>query len=254
MATLGVGQQPTDTKFGTVITPAVTILAADAYGNPAGATVTMAIGSNPGSGTLSGTTVRGTVGGTATFNDLSIDKTGIHYTLVATVGSITTTSAQFDIVTVEVECANHPLEPCVGSTGNDTNQQTTTNAQVFAPAGGNPGNLTITLVDFTGACGNGTGDSIVVNPPTGHGNDNPIQIGAEYDKSVAPGTGVANFVFCLEKASGLVIQTVPACKDAAGTPQPYPCIDDRRRDNAGDLHVAFLVTDTPSSRSARQLT
>ena len=41
--------------------------------------------------------------------------------------------------------------------------------------------------------------AVVVNPPNGHGNDNPIQVKVEYDKSITPGTGVANFVFCVEK-------------------------------------------------------
>ena len=245
VAEIAVGQQPTDTKFGTPIAPAITVLATDLYGNPSGATVTMAIGANPGAGTLSGTKTRSTVGGTATFADLSIDKTGIDYTLVASVGSITTTSEPFDIVTVVVGCTNHPNEPCVGSTGSDTNPQTPTNAEVFAPAGGNPGTLTITLLDFAGACPDGSGQAVVVNPPNGHGNDNPIQVKIEYDKTIAPGTGVANFVFCVEKLEGLVIEPVPACKDSAGTAQPFPCIDDRRRDNAGDLRVRFLITDDP---------
>ncbi len=245
VADLAVGQQPTDTTSGTAIAPPITVLATDVYGNPAGATVTMAIGSNPSAGTLSGTKTRSTVGGAATFADLSIDKTGIDYTLVASVGSITTTSEPFDIVTVVVGCTNHPNEPCVGSTGSDTNPQTPTNAEVFAPAGGNPGTLTISLIDFAGACPNGSGQSVVVNPPNGHGNNNPVQVKVEYDKSITPGTGVTNFVFCVEKLAGLVIEPVPACKDSAGTAQPFPCIDDRRRDNAGDLRVRFLITDDP---------
>ena len=225
--------------------------AVDSYGNPAQTTVTIAIGTNPSGGTLSGTTSRPTSGGVATFDDLSINKPGLGYTLVVTVGSTMITTSQFDIVNVEVDCSTHPTQPCVGSTGTDTNAQTTTAAQVFAPAGGNPGTLSIALVDFVGACPNGSGDSVVVDPPTGHGSNNPVQITVEYDKSVAPGTGVANFVFCLEKAGGVVIEPVPACKQhhghskSGGYGTTYPCIDKRSRDNAGDLVVKFLVTDDP---------
>ena len=91
-----------------------------------------------------------------------------------------------------------------------------------------------------GQCADGTGMAVVVNPPSGHGNDNPIQVTLEYDKSVTPGTGVANFEFCIEKlvaGQSVVIDPVPNCKDTAGTPDPFPCIDERHRDNAGDLIV-----------------
>ncbi len=246
-----VGVQPTDTLFGVVITPAITVSAVDSYGNPAQTTVTIAIGTNPSGGALSGTTSCPTSGGVATFDDLSINEPGLGYTLVVTVGSTVITTSQFDIVNVEVDCSTHPTQPCVGSTGTDTNAQTTTAAQVFAPAGGNPGTLSIALVDFVGACPNGSGDSVVVDPPTGHGSNNPVQITVEYDKSVAPGTGVANFVFCLEKSGGVVIEPVPACKQhhghskSGGYGTTYPCIDKRSRDNAGDLLVKFLVTDDP---------
>ena len=46
-------------------------------------TVTLAIGSNPGHGTLSGCTAQ-TSGGIATFTGCTIDKIGTGYTLTAT--------------------------------------------------------------------------------------------------------------------------------------------------------------------------
>src|SRR5205807_2001170 len=45
--------------------------------------VTVAIGTNAGSGTLSGTTTVTAVSGVAVFNTLSINKTGVGYTLAA---------------------------------------------------------------------------------------------------------------------------------------------------------------------------
>ena len=57
----------------------------------------MAIGANPGGGGLFGTLTRNAVNGIATFNNLSIDRAGNGYTLVATSGSFTATSQPFNI-------------------------------------------------------------------------------------------------------------------------------------------------------------
>jgi hypothetical protein len=48
----------------------------------------MAIGTNPGGGTLSGTLTRSAVAGVATFTDLSINQSGTGYTLRATSGAL----------------------------------------------------------------------------------------------------------------------------------------------------------------------
>src|SRR5262249_13674816 len=71
------GVQPTTPVAGTAITPAVTAQVLDQFGNLVTtdtSNVTVAIGANPGGGTLSGTTTVAAVGGIATFNNLSIDK------------------------------------------------------------------------------------------------------------------------------------------------------------------------------------
>src|SRR5439155_26096703 len=78
--------QPSAVPAGAAITPAVQVTAEDALGNtdPAfSGTVTVAIGANPGGGTLSGTSALAAVGGAATFADLSINKVGTGYTLTA---------------------------------------------------------------------------------------------------------------------------------------------------------------------------
>src|SRR5206468_5307695 len=61
-------QQPTNTAAGSSITPAVTVQLLDQFTNltSSRASVTVAIGTNPGSGTLSGTTIRTASGGVAT--------------------------------------------------------------------------------------------------------------------------------------------------------------------------------------------
>src|SRR5439155_1065490 len=71
--------QPANTLAGLSITPAVTIQVLDQFGNlVTGDTsnVTLAIGANPGGGTLSGTTTVAASGGIARFSTLSINKTG----------------------------------------------------------------------------------------------------------------------------------------------------------------------------------
>src|SRR5207302_642971 len=83
------------------IAPAVQVTAQDAQGNTATAfiaTVTLAIGANPGGGTLSGTTAVAAAGGVATFPGLSINKAGVGYTLTVSATGVTgATSAAFSI-------------------------------------------------------------------------------------------------------------------------------------------------------------
>src|SRR5207253_2225680 len=83
--------QPTTTTAGQTISPAVTVQIQDANGNLTSSTasVGIAILANPSSGTLSGTTPKAAVSGTATFSDLSINKGGVGYTLQATSAGLT---------------------------------------------------------------------------------------------------------------------------------------------------------------------
>jgi hypothetical protein len=102
-------QQPTDTVAGTTISPAVTVQIVDQFGNltNSSANVSLAIGTNPSSGTLSGTTTKAASSGVATFGDLSINKASIGYTLMASSSGLTgTTSMGFNI---EAAAADHLL-------------------------------------------------------------------------------------------------------------------------------------------------
>ena len=79
--------QPANAVAGVAISPSVTVQVLDANNNvvttDSSTKVTLAIGTNPGSGTLSGTLQRTAASGTATFAGLSINKTGTGYTLAA---------------------------------------------------------------------------------------------------------------------------------------------------------------------------
>ncbi|HEX6836033.1 MAG TPA: hypothetical protein VF334_05640, partial [Polyangia bacterium] len=99
-STLSFTTQPMDALKQTTLAPVrVTVL--DAMGATASGTnvpITLAIGTNPSSGTLSGTLTVNATAGVATFSDLSIDQPGAGYTLVATApGATDGTSAAFAI-------------------------------------------------------------------------------------------------------------------------------------------------------------
>src|SRR3989475_552757 len=94
------GTQPSTTVANRQITPAVKVQALDAFGNVAtgftGA-VAIALGSNPGGSTLSGTTPVAAVSGVATFF-VTLNRTGTGYTLTASAGGFApVTSTAFDI-------------------------------------------------------------------------------------------------------------------------------------------------------------
>src|SRR5207245_1836650 len=84
--------QPGNTAAGSAITPAVQVTARDAFGNTATGftgSVTVAIGTNPAGGALSGTLTVAATAGIATFSNLSIDKSGTGYTLTAAATGVT---------------------------------------------------------------------------------------------------------------------------------------------------------------------
>ncbi len=96
--------QPSNSAAGATITPAVQVRARDAQGNTATdftGDVSVAIGTNPAGGILSGMLTRAAVGGVAAFNDLSIDRNGNGYRLVASApGLSSSTSSSFKVTAV----------------------------------------------------------------------------------------------------------------------------------------------------------
>src|SRR5213078_4290574 len=93
--------QPSNTVAGAAINPAVEVTALDPAGNPAPSftgSVTVALGSNPGGSTLSGTTTVAAVNGVASFSPLTLDKTGTGYALTTTATGLNpATSSGFNI-------------------------------------------------------------------------------------------------------------------------------------------------------------
>ncbi len=94
--------QPSYAIAGVPIRPKVQVAIQDAMGRTvlyATNTITIALGTNPNSGALAGTLTVGPVNGVATFPNLSINKSGRGYTLVASsTGLAGVTSATFNVI------------------------------------------------------------------------------------------------------------------------------------------------------------
>ena len=127
--------QPANTTAGEAVSPAVQVEIQDANGNrvtSARDPVTIAIGTNPGSGTLAGTKVVNAINGIASFSGLWINKSGTGYTLATSSPSLTgSTSGTFNIT---------PAAPArLAFSGQPSNSQGNT---VFNPA------VAVTITDI----------------------------------------------------------------------------------------------------------
>src|SRR6185295_10253137 len=155
-AKLAVTVQPANTVAGASIAPSVQVTVQDAFSNTvtsSTANVTVAIGTNPGGGALSGTTTMAAVGGVATFSNLSIDKVGAGYTLTgasspltgATSGAFTITPAAATKLAFTVQpssaTAGVAIAPAVQVTVQDafSNTVTSSTASITVAIGTNPG-------------------------------------------------------------------------------------------------------------------
>jgi len=225
-AKLAFGMQPSTTQVGSAIAPAVTVRVLDSQNNlvtTATHTVTLAIDTNPGGGTLSGTKTVSAVNGVATFSNLSINKTGTGYTLQATAtGPTPATSSAFNIT------AGAPAQLDFG-----TQPSTTAAGDAISPA------VTVQILDsqdnLVTTAGNNVTLAIGVNPGGGT---------LSGTKTVAAVSGVATFEnLSIDKvgtgytlqatATGLTTATSTTFNITAGAPaqlafavQPSDCLPD----------------------------
>src|SRR5258706_332114 len=152
--------QPSRATAGMVITPAMQVAIQDGYGNTvtsATSAVTVAIGANPGGGTLSGPQTVNAVNGVASFAGLSIDKAGSGYMLMASSGPLTSaTSVSFTVtpatattlvftVQPSTTAAGHTSTPAVQVTIEDAlgNTVTTSTSTITLAIGTNPASGTL---------------------------------------------------------------------------------------------------------------
>ncbi|HXM37353.1 MAG TPA: hypothetical protein VN908_01685 [Gemmatimonadales bacterium] len=95
--------QPSSGTAGQIITPAIQVTARDTAGKTVTTftgTITVALGTNPTGGFLSGTKTVAAVLGVASFGDLSVDRAGTGFKLAASSsGATAATSTTFNIVT-----------------------------------------------------------------------------------------------------------------------------------------------------------
>ncbi len=100
-AKLGYAVAPSNVLHGGVITPTVKVAVQDSHGNTvtdATNVITLAIGTNPAAGTLTGGGPVTATAGVASFTTLAIDQIGAGYTLTATATGLTSvTSAPFSV-------------------------------------------------------------------------------------------------------------------------------------------------------------
>lgn len=182
-------QQPSTTVAGSTITPAVTVGVYDTTGtliSSSAASITLAIGTNPGGGTLSGTLTRSAVNGIATFNDLSINKDGAGYTLAASSTGLTgAASSTFNITSGAVSASTSTVSASPTSV---TADGTTTST------------ITVTLKDA---------------------NSNPVS-GKTVTLSQASGHSTISAASGLSNSSGVVTFTV---KDTVAEPVTYTATD-----------------------------
>ena len=113
--------QPTPVLAGAAIAPAVQVEVRDALGNTvttSSASITVAIGTNPGGGTLAGTATLNAVAGVATFSNLSINRDGVGYTLSAASGGLTgATSSAFTVSPGAATALAITTMPAAGQSG-----------------------------------------------------------------------------------------------------------------------------------------
>jgi len=224
------------------------------------AAVAVAIGSNPGSGTLSGTTTADASGGIASFPNLSIDKPGIGYTLTATSpGIISGTSQDFTIWGSLTRC---PSSSCSASASGKNASETVTTSSAT------PGQvLGIGLGGVSFSCGSTyqeTSDPVSFDLFDSSGvvrSDAQFSVTLEILKNAVQSSGhsgASSWQICYASTTPFTAQSgtsgtvvlggvtyhtglLPDCSSS----QPAPCVQARNKDNGGDVVITFLATGDP---------
>ena len=222
------------------------------------AAVTVAIGSNPGPGTLSGTTTVSASGGVATFPGLSINQAGSGYTLAATSPGITPApqSRFFDIWGALQSCSG---PQCSGSSSSKTTTGTVTTSSAASGEflGVGLGGVTFTCggsyqpvsdpLSFDVLSQSGAADSsalftVVLEVSkqvvqSSHPGASTWQIcfGSDVPFTALPGTSGTFSIGPVTYYTGLL----PDCNN---TETNAPCVLARNKDNAGNEIVTFLAT------------
>jgi hypothetical protein len=252
---------PITTKVGGTGNP-VSVEVLDGNGNlltSSTSAVTVAIGANPGSGTLSGATTVSASGGVASFPGLSINQTGSGYTLGATSPGITPAqpSSYFDIWGALQSCSG---PPCSGSSSSKTTTGTVTTSSASSGEflGVGLGGVTFSCsgayqpvsdpLSFDVLSQSGVADNSALFSVTlvlskqqvqssGHPGASTWQIcfSSDIPFTALPGTSGTAVIGGVTYYTGLL----PDCNNAESN---APCVLSRNKDNAGNEIVNFLGT------------
>src|SRR5439155_1089414 len=237
--------QPQTTQAGQTM-PAVRVAALDDAGNiVTGYTglITVALGANPGGGTLAGTTSVNAVSGVATFSKLSINAAGNGYRLVESrVGLTGTTSASFNITTPPATNLAFTTQPqstqagqtmaAVRVTARDASGNTVTSytGLITVAIGANPGGGTLSGTTIVNAVnGVATFSNLSINNP---GNGYTLTASA----SGLTGTTSASFNITAPPATNLAFTTQPQSTQAG---QTMPAVRVTARDASGNTVTGF---------------
>jgi hypothetical protein len=235
----------------------------DGYGRLATgstAAVTVAIGSNPGSGSLSGTVTVNASGGIASFSNLSINQVGSGYTLTVTSPGITpATSADFTIWGSLQHCSTTPCSASASST-TTTGTVTTSSATPAQFFGFGLGGVSYTCGGSYQRVSDPVGFDVF--DPSGVAQpDSQFTASLQIDKAAVKASGrpgAAHWQICYASTQpftvlpgtsgtavigGISYQTglLPDCSKTQGA----PCVQARHKTNAGDVVVTFLASGDP---------
>ena len=260
MCALRFAAQPQDARVGERISatdfdpagPPVIVEVVDGTGNRATAatpSISLALATTSGLGTLSGTTSATAVAGLATFGDLSIDAPGIYSLQATAAGFEPAVSALFSIQQVAIQCVEDV--DCAGSV---STRQSTVDAGAFANAGTDAGFLQLSFnTGFRPDCAGyqevSADWAIVLGP------DREKRVVYSIDKQVmnaSPNNGAASLQMCFaapftfatrdgrspaeadvdgDGRTDWYYATLPDC----GAP---PCVASRNKDRAGNGVIA----------------
>ncbi|HXJ43286.1 MAG TPA: Ig-like domain-containing protein [Bryobacteraceae bacterium] len=250
-------QQPTTTAASATLTPAITAEILDTTGtliSNSSASVVLAFGTNAGSGTLSGTLTKSAVNGVATFNNISIDKSGTGYTLTASsTGLSTATSNTFNITGGTASKLAFTTVPGTGTAG--TAFSVTVQSQ---DANGNPAsptsNTTITLSKATGA-GTLSGTLTGIIPTSGNSVTIPTAVYSKADTMTLTATATAGQTGLTAVTSGNIVFSAGAVSASVSTVTANPASVPANNSATSTITVTlFDANSNPVSGKAVSLT
>ena len=244
------GQQPTNEQAGATITPPVTVRAVDNGGATITSftgNVTLAIATNPGGGTLSGTTTVAAVAGVATFSNLRIQQAGAGYTLAATAAGLTgATSSPFSITPGPASAATSTITASPTSVPADGSSTSTITVELRDAFGNRrtSGGDVVTLTTTAGSLGpvSDIGDGTYTAELTAPSAPTTATVSGRVGATTISDTAQVTFTFVPPTTFRLEFGQQPT-NTQAGRPIT-PAVTVRAVDNTGALQTSFSGTVT----------